>query len=152
MLWKITTILIRTNCKQSTIVLQNYKTLHMCLQFAVKMQINWQNGPSPIMALLESIIKHYYFYLGVRGRQRENFLQQRKQYFVVIILGYSSAWVQTRRTMSCDSLPDFIMDPSVCTDSFRRLLKTYLHDTSACSALEVDDFMRYINILTYLLT
>ena len=27
-----------------------------------------------------------------------------------------------------------------------------LHDTSACSALEVDNFMRYINLLTYLLT
>jgi len=27
-----------------------------------------------------------------------------------------------------------------------------LRDTSACSALEVDDFMRYINLLTYLLT
>jgi len=26
-----------------------------------------------------------------------------------------------------------------------------LHDTSACSALEVDNFMRYINLLTYLL-
>jgi len=27
-----------------------------------------------------------------------------------------------------------------------------LRDTSACSALEVDNFMRYINLLTYLLT
>ena len=27
-----------------------------------------------------------------------------------------------------------------------------MRDTSACSALEVDNFMRYINLLTYLLT
>jgi len=39
---------------------------------------------------------------------------------------------------------------AISTDSFRRLLKTYLHDTSACCALEVDNFMRYINLLTYL--
>ena len=52
-----------------------------------------------------------------------------------------------------NSLPDFTRDPSISTDSFRRLLKTYiLRDTSACSALEVDNFMRYINLLTYLLT
>jgi len=52
-----------------------------------------------------------------------------------------------------NSLPDFIRDPSISTDSFRRLLKTYicLRDTSA---LEVDNFMHYINLLryTYLLT
>jgi len=52
------------------------------------------------------------------------------------------------------SLPDFIRDPSISIDSFRRLLKTYLFAQyySACSALEVDNFMRYINLLTYLLT
>ena len=56
--------------------------------------------------------------------------------------------------MVWNSLPDFIRDPSISTDSFRRLLKTYicLRDTSACSALEVDNFMRYINLFTYLLT
>ena len=53
-----------------------------------------------------------------------------------------------------NSLPDFIRDPSICSDSFRRLLKTYLFALyySACSALEVDNFMSYINLLTYLLT
>ena len=30
------------------------------------------------------------------------------------------------RMCMCNSLPDFIRDPSISTDSFRRLLKTYL--------------------------
>ena len=52
-----------------------------------------------------------------------------------------------------NSLPDFIRNPSISTDSFRRLLKTYLFARyySACSALEVDNFMRYINLLNYLI-
>ena len=36
------------------------------------------------------------------------------------------------------------------SDVYRRRIR--LRDTSACSALEVDNFMRYINLLTYLLT
>jgi len=40
----------------------------------------------------------------------------------------------------------------ISTDSFRHLLKTYLFaGYSACSALAVDNFMRYINLFTYLL-
>jgi len=37
--------------------------------------------------------------------------------------------------------PDFIRDPTISADCFRRLLKTYLLDTSALSTLEVlDDY------------
>ena len=59
-------------------------------------------------------------------------------------MGQTVRW----RGAQIDSLPDFIRDPSISTDSFRRIC---LRDTSACGALEVDNFMRYINLLTYLL-
>ena len=37
--------------------------------------------------------------------------------------------------------PDFIRDPTISADCFRRLLKTYLLDTSALSTLEgLDDY------------
>jgi len=41
-----------------------------------------------------------------------------------------------------NSLPDFIWDPTISADCFKRLLKTiYLLNTSASSALEVPDFI-----------
>jgi len=48
-----------------------------------------------------------------------------------------------------NSLPDFIRDPTISADCFRRLLKTYcLLDTSALSALEVLwRLLCYINVL-----
>ena len=58
-------------------------------------------------------------------------------------------------TTVCNSLPDFIRDPTISLDCFRCSLKTYyLFDTSTSSALEVldDRQLRYINLLTYLLT
>jgi len=40
-----------------------------------------------------------------------------------------------------NSLPDFIRDPTISTECFRRLLKTYSLDASTFSALEVlDDY------------
>ena len=32
-----------------------------------------------------------------------------------------------------NSLPDFIWDPTICVDSFRRLLKTYLFARNSCT-------------------
>jgi len=55
-----------------------------------------------------------------------------------------------------NSLSDDLHDPTLSTDSFRRLLKTLLFSeyrpTSTYSTLEVSHFMRYTNLrLTYLL-
>ena len=54
-----------------------------------------------------------------------------------------------------NSLSDDLRDPTLSTDSFRRLLKRLIcsQSTSTYSALEVSRFMRYTNLrLTYLLT
>jgi len=53
-----------------------------------------------------------------------------------------------------NSLSDFVRDPTISADCFRRLLKMYicLLDTSALSALEVLwRLLRHIYLLTYLL-
>ena len=55
---------------------------------------------------------------------------------------------------ACNSLCDELREPSLVADSFRQLLKTRLFAEyyRAYSTLEVSHIMRYINLLTYLLT
>jgi len=64
-------------------------------------------------------------------------------------VGLSQSLAQRSGTVSRISSVTRQSAPTLSDVCWRRIC---LRDTSACSALEVDNFMRYINLLTYLLT
>ena len=64
-------------------------------------------------------------------------------------VGLSQSLAQRSGTVSRISSGTRQSAPTLSDVYFRRIC---LRDTSACSASEVDNFTRYINLLTYLLT
>jgi len=76
------------------------------------------------------------------------YLQYRVIGLTPMAVGLSQSLAQRSRTVSRISLGT---RQSALTLSDVRWRRICLRDTSACSALEFDNFMRYINLLTYLI-
>jgi len=81
--------------------------------------------------------------------QTATYLQYRVIGLTPMVVGLSQSLAQRSGTVSRISSGTRQSALTLSDVCWRRIC---LRDTSACSALEVDNFMRYINLLTYLLT